>query len=199
MRGDFLPRAAATTRSAAELNRRRHCEEPDGATKQSIGGKGRGGGMDCVVPLASLGLLAMTAAPRFSKPFQGFPSFSKEIPSFSKEIPRKFQTFSLAVSRKIKGLSLNRPGIAFSPISARPRPQDGRPGDSLPGALTIQYTANSDFRKAIVGGGFWEGRRGGRGASSAGSAVDLMEAFFSEAERLSGGEARLRRRAFARP
>jgi hypothetical protein len=49
--------------------------------------------MDCFVPLASLGLLAMTAAPRFSKPFQGFPNFSKEIPNFSKLFPRKFQGF----------------------------------------------------------------------------------------------------------
>jgi hypothetical protein len=66
----------------------------------------------------------------------------------------------LAVSRKINGLSLNQPRITFSPNSARPRPQDEPPGDSLPGALTIQYTANSDYRKGIVGGEFRAGRQG---------------------------------------
>jgi hypothetical protein len=43
--------------------------------------------------------------PNFSKPFQGFPNFSKEIPNFSKLFPRKFQRYSLAVSNEIKGLA----------------------------------------------------------------------------------------------
>jgi hypothetical protein len=54
--------------------------------------------------------------------------------------PRISKLFSLAVSRKIKGLSVTRAGIAFSPILRR-LGRDERPGDTPPNALAIQFRA----------------------------------------------------------
>ena len=102
---------------------------------------------------------ATPAAPSFFKDFQTFPrkfqGNSKPFANFSKD----FQTFSLAVSREIKGLWASRPGIAFSPILRR-LDRYGRPGDTRPNALAIQSSANSDYRKEIVDGGFPGGASG---------------------------------------
>ena len=65
--------------------------------------------------------------PNFSKPIQAFPNFSKEIPSFSKLFPRKFQTFSLAVSNEIKGLSATPGVFALSEPADSNRPRRTAP------------------------------------------------------------------------
>ena len=59
---------------------------------------------------------------RSAKLFQGFPNFSKEIPNLFQAFSKDFQTFSLAVSKEIKGLLVGRPGsasfLAFCVVSA---------------------------------------------------------------------------------
>jgi hypothetical protein len=91
--------------------------------------------------------------PREAKLFRGSPIFSKEItrqfqafPNFSKD----FQTFSLAVSWEIKGLWADRPENALSPFSCAAPAAGQAPGDTLPHALAIQDSANSDYRKELV-------------------------------------------------
>ena len=114
--------------------RRRAGARRSAARRDSLAGRGRRSrsamrrrqGFEC----AFVSLLRPAAGRRpqrrDAKLFQGFPNFSKEIPrkflgfpNFSKD----FQIFSLAVSRKIKGLSVGRAGIAFSPIFASSRPR----------------------------------------------------------------------------
>ena len=116
------------------------------------------------------------AFPRISKLFQGN---SKEIPSFSK-LFQGFPNFFLGRFEGNQGVvgrsSRNR---VFS-ICLRRLGRDERPGDTLPTASAIQDSAKSDCRKEIVGGDFPGGASGRarRRASSAESAVDLMEASF---------------------
>jgi hypothetical protein len=82
------------------------------------------------------------------------------LPNFSKEIPKKFlgfpnfskdfQTFSLAVSREIKGLSVGRTGIAFPPNFCVVSAATSGPGAAMPKAPAIHHSVNSDYRKEIV-------------------------------------------------
>jgi hypothetical protein len=95
----------------------------------------------------------VAATPSFSKDFHTFPrkfqAFPRKFlgfPNFSKD----FQTFSLAVLRKIKGLSPCQAGIAFSPYFCVVAAATGGPGAVMPTALAIQHSANSDYRKEIV-------------------------------------------------
>ncbi len=53
----------------------------------------------------------------------------------------------------------------MSPISAPLRAPGKPPGEWLPGALNIQYRANSDYRKGIVGAAARRGRRRGAGVA----------------------------------
>jgi hypothetical protein len=77
----------------------------------------------------------------------------------------------LAVSREIKGLSVSRPESRFLQFLRR-LGRDERPGDRPPNALAIQHSANSDYRKEIVGGDFEEGPRGERGVACADAKAD---------------------------
>jgi len=64
--------------------------------------------------------------------------------------PRISKLFSLAVLRKIKGLSPGQAGIAFSPYFCVVAVATGGPGAAMPKALAIHHSAISDYRKEIV-------------------------------------------------
>jgi hypothetical protein len=110
MRGDFLPRAATTTRSAA-------------------------------------------FGPSFRKNFQIVPRSFQIFPRRFHGNSSLFQRFPSFFRGRFKGnqgvTGASSPALRLLQILRGLGPRDGRPGDSLPGALTIQYTANSDFRKEI--------------------------------------------------
>jgi hypothetical protein len=134
-----------------------------------------------VIPLGIEHPIAVT--PSFSTLFQGFPNFSKEI-------PRKFQTFPRiskfflwpfrGKSRACRSVEPESRFLQFLPRLGR----DERPGDTPPNAPAIQYSANSDYRKEIVGGDFPQRPRGERGGACANA----------KADRRAAGAVQLRRR-----
>jgi len=66
--------------------------------------------------------------------------------------------------------------------------RDERPGDTPPNALAIHHSANSDYRKEIVGGDFPERPQGERGVACANA----------KADRRAAGAVQLRQRAPSR-
>ncbi len=150
--------------------------------------------------------------PNFSKLFQGFPNFSKlfqGFPNFSKLFQGFPNFFPWSFRGKSRGYRPVRPESRFLQFFARPRPRDRRPAipcrthsrfniariliigkklsRRLPGADSGQARNRTRRRESRP-------PRRRRRATSAESAVDLMEARSSEAEKLSRGEARPRRR-----
>jgi hypothetical protein len=90
--------------------------------------------------------------------------------------PRISKLFPWPFRGKSRGYRSVEPESRFLQNSARPRPRDEPPGDSLPNALTIHHSANFDFRKEIVGGDFPEGPQGQRGVACANAEADRRDA-----------------------
>ena len=104
----------------------------------------------------------------FPRKFQAFPRKFQAFPNFSKD----FQTFFLGRFEENQGV-IARSGRnrVFSKFLRR-LGRDERPRGALPNALAIQHSANSDYRKEIVGGDFGEGPPGKRGVACANAKAD---------------------------
>jgi hypothetical protein len=113
--------------------------------------------------------------PSFSKLFQGFPNFSKEIPRKFQTFPRISKLFPWPFRGKSRGYPSVEPESRFLQFLRR-LGRDERPGDAPPNALAIQHNANSDYRKEIVGGDFPEGPRGERDVACANAKADRRDA-----------------------
>jgi hypothetical protein len=95
----------------------------------------------------------------FPRKFQAFPRKFQAFPNLSKD----FQIFFLGRFEENQGLiARSARNRVFSEFPRR-LGRDERPRGALPNALAIQGSANSDYRKEIVGGDFREGPRGERG------------------------------------
>ena len=123
-----------------------------------------------------------------SKPFQGFPNFSKEIPSFFQAFqafPKKFQIFSLAVWWDFNGLSPETRKFA-------PRRNSRPPSASPRRAATPRYRSRKRITRLAAFGKKLSRRAGAEGAQSS--------RLLAIRERASARRGRLRvRRSLRRP